>query len=78
MSNESDQGSASTPLSQSRHAALGLLTRDEAAAYLGVEARQLVPLAEQYGIGRRYVIEPEPNWYYTKADLDEIKAGLKA
>jgi hypothetical protein len=55
-----------------------MLTAEEASAYLGVDAKQLPALAEQYGLPRRYIVEPRAAWVYDSADLDRVKAVLPA
>jgi hypothetical protein len=54
------------------------LTRDQAAEYLGLDPRRLGPAIEPYGIARRYLLAPRPDWYYARRDLDKVKAGLPA
>jgi hypothetical protein len=54
------------------------LTREQAAEYLGLDPRRLGPAIEPYGIARRYLLSPRPDWYYARRDLDKVKAGLPA
>jgi hypothetical protein len=54
------------------------LTREQAAEYLGLDPRRLGPAIEPYGIARRYLLSPRPDWYYARVDLEKVKSGLKA
>ena len=40
-------------------------------------AARVGQLAAEYGIGRRYRLEPKVDWYYARKDLDKIKDALQ-
>lgn len=54
-----------------------LLTAEEAAAFLGIDGKQLEPLAKQYGIARRYRTHPRTGWFYYRPDLQDIREALR-
>lgn len=53
-----------------------MLTVEEAAAYLGIDAKQIPALASQFGLPRRYIVQPRNAWVYDSADLDRMKPHL--
>lgn len=54
------------------------LTAEEAAAFLGVDLKNLVPLLERYGVGRHYEARPGDEFVYNRAELQKIKDDLAA
>jgi hypothetical protein len=56
----------------------GQVTAEDAAAFLGVSLKDLVPLLERYGVGRHYEARPGDEFVYNLAELEKIKEDLAA
>lgn len=54
------------------------MTAEEAAAFLGVEVKNLATLLARYGIGRYYVAQHGEQFFYATADLERVKRNIEA
>lgn len=54
------------------------MSPEDAAAFLGVEVKNLAPLLERYGVGRYYEPRPGHEFVYERADIEKVKRQVEA